>query len=101
MTDPQSDDLIPYTHWAYFSTRESAQACADELMRNEFLAAVDRAATVTPTRGTEWLMRAAKAVPLDDLIARHDTVEAIVNSHGGSYDGGESGWLDLGTGQFL
>lgn len=91
--------MIPYTHWAYFPAREAAQSCADELNRKDFLAAVD--ATVDPTPGIEWLMRAAKNVRVGDMVQRHGEVEEVVVRHGGEYDGGESGWLDLTTGRFL
>ena len=42
----------------------------------------------------EWLLRAAREVAVDEMIERHNTMEAIVTRHGGLYDGGESGLFD-------
>ncbi|HEV8648669.1 MAG TPA: hypothetical protein VG276_04530 [Actinomycetes bacterium] len=46
----------------------------------------------------KWLLRAAREVPVEDMIERHEMVETIVERHGGLYDGGETGWLDSRTG---
>jgi hypothetical protein len=43
-----------------------------------------------------WLLRAAHECELGDC---HDKVRAIVERHGGFYDYGESGWLDMHTGE--
>jgi hypothetical protein len=80
--------MIPYTHWAYFPDQASAKACA-----------VDLADYVTRIRPPweevpEWLLLAGRDVEIDQLPERHDEVEAIVERHGGSYDGGESTWLE-------
>lgn len=121
-------DGIPYTHWAYFTDEQAAGACAAELARR-FDALVGVEPTEQPTAesdeetramlvagGTDpqaieqildpnrppippWLLRAARTV--DDLPTAHAEVRAVVERHGGTYDGGESGWFDLNTGKFL
>ena len=109
---------IPYTHWMYFSDRSAAERCAAELTPLDFLRGVDFSSPLTaeaiadlhsrcpalaslpdPPQHGNWLLRAARSVEIDDMIARHGMVEAIVVRHGGFYDGGESGWLDLRTGE--
>jgi hypothetical protein len=110
--------IIPYTHWMYFADREAAERCAAELASLDFLCGVDhrpplsaeeRAQLVaqqpaladlpdSPPHG-EWLLRAAREVEVDEMIERHDIVEAIVTRHGGFYDGGESGLFDPRTGE--
>lgn len=109
---------IPYTHWMYFSDRSAAERCAAELVPLDFLCGVDSSPPPAaeelaefhaeypaladlpdaPQHG-DWLLRAARSVEIGGMIARHDIVEAIVVRHGGFYDGGESGWLDLRTGE--
>ncbi len=111
---------IPYTHWMYFSDRSAAERCAAELEPLDFLCGVDFSPPLTaeelvefhseypalanlpdaPQHG-DWLLRAARSVEIDGMIARHGMVEAIVARHGGFYDGGESGWLDLRTGEAI
>ena len=120
---------VPYTHWAYFDDREAAQRCADELTAQDFLCGVDpvepidpadlveevangritgpadvladlvRDAVANPQPPGRCLLRAAREVPVDGMIQRHELVGMIVERHGGCYDGGESGWLDARTGQ--
>jgi hypothetical protein len=111
---------MPYTHWMYFEDRDAAERCAAELTRLDFLCGVDFSPEMTPQEhrdliaqhpalaglpvqptGDRWLLRAARDVEIDDLIDRHGMVEAIVVRHGGTYDGGESGWMDPRTGEFL
>ena len=93
MTD-HAARTIPYTHWMYFTDQTAAARCAAELGGLDFLCGVDRAAD-----DARWLLRAARSVKIDDMITRHHMVEAIVTRHGGAYDGGESGWLDMRTGE--
>ena len=38
---------------------------------------------------------------MDALVERHEEVERIVERHGGSYDGGESGWFNPSRGEYL
>jgi hypothetical protein len=92
--------VIPYTHWAYFDSPEQASSCGSELATKEFL--VDVTSVDSDADGADrWLLRAAKPVPIGHMVARRDQVEAVVERHGGIYDGGESGWLDLDTGTYL
>lgn len=93
MTD-HAASTIPYTHWMYFTDRGAAERCAAELGGLDFLCGIDYEADEA-----KWLLRAARSVEIEDMVARHGMVEAIVVRHGGFYDGGESGWLDLRTGE--
>lgn len=120
---------VPYTHWAYFDDRDAAERCAKELTARDFLCGIDpvepvdpaqlaadvadgritgppelladlvRDATANPQPPGRWLLRAAREVPVEGLIGQHELVEAIVERHGGGYDGGETGWLDPRTGE--
>jgi hypothetical protein len=101
-------DLIPYTHWAYWSDRNAAERCRAELADLGFrVAPVERSEgdEDDPTRDDPrftWLLRAAKEVGIDDLVERHDYVEAIVQRFGGFYDGGESTFqLDDETAEWI
>lgn len=88
-------DLIPYTHWAYFTDRAAAEACAKELdAQFDCLTSVDR-----NYDDTQWLLLAGRTVDIDTNW--HAPVEEVVERHGGRYDGGESGWLDLGAGKYV
>src|SRR5919201_123800 len=119
---------IPYTHWAYFEDQAAAQRCADELTARDFLCGIDPVESTDPADLVEgiaagriigpaniladlvretvanlgppgrWLVRAAREVAVDDLIQRHELVEATVERHGGFYDGGETSLLDPRTG---
>lgn len=40
-----------------------------------------------------WLLLAGRDVAIDGMVERHGEVAAIVERHGGDYDGGESTWL--------
>lgn len=94
-----SDNILPYTHWAYFPSEESARTCAEDLP--DYVTKVDHPlrerdleyAEENPGTGTEWLLRAGRDVPVGGLLQRHDEVEAIVTKHGGIYDGGEATYL--------
>ncbi len=89
-----SNDTIPSTHWGYFEDPDAAQRCAAELTNLDFLCGVDFSQTLDDT----WVLRAVRDIPIGDgMTARRDLVKAIVVGHGGVYDGGESGWLDLHT----
>ena len=106
--------IIPYTHWMYFAERESAERCAAELASLDFLCGVDHRPPLgaeertqlpaladlpdSPPQG-DWLLRAAREVEVDEMIERHERLEAIVTRHGGFYDGGESGLFDPRTGE--
>lgn len=92
-------DKIPYTHWAYFDDRGAAEKCAAELDdRFDCLSAVDD----SDYQGKhEWLLRSARNVSLDWPGGWHDEIAEVVEHYGGRYDGGESGWLDLGTGEYV
>lgn len=90
-------DLIPYTHWAYFNDRDAAELCGREIdARFNCLAAVDRSYD-----DSQWLLRAARNVSLDWPGGWHDEIAEVVERHGGQYDFGESGWLDMTTGRFV
>jgi len=90
-------DLIPYTHWAYFDDRAAAEECGAGLdAAFNCLSAVDRSYD-----DTDWLLRAARSVSLDWPNGWHGEIEEVVERHGGRYDGGESGWLDTTTGEFV
>jgi hypothetical protein len=83
-----TNGIIPYTHWAYFPDEASAGRCAAEL-----------ADYVTRVRepldeDSQWLLLAGRDVAIDDMVERHREVAAIVERHGGLYDGGESTWLE-------
>lgn len=91
---------MPYTHWAYFSDEATAKACGAELStRFDCLTAVDFIEAGTEDN-RPWLLRAARTMAIDELVERHEEVEAVVERHGGFYDGGESGWFDPRTGRF-
>jgi hypothetical protein len=94
---------IPYTHWAYFPDQAKAHACATELNELGCLVRVDAPEAELETGGYNaypgWLLRASRDVVVDELVQRHEEAEAIVVRHDGTYDGGESGWLDVSTGQ--
>ena len=80
-------DLIPYTHWAYFTDRSAAEACGRELAaRFDCLAAVDPAASGPDP----WLLRAGRTVDLDAPGNWHDEIEEVVVRYGGEYDFGEA-----------
>jgi hypothetical protein len=82
--------MIMYTHRAYFGDRDAAFRCAAALDALEFAVSVD--ASSMPEPGEKLLLRAAREVSTDKLVARHGAVEAIVLRHGGFYDGGGSGY---------
>lgn len=84
------NDMIPYTHWAYFSDEAGARRCAQALP--DFVTRVRKAAS-----GQEWLLLAGRDVAIGQMPKRHGEVEEIVTRHGGKYDGGEVTYL--GTGQ--
>lgn len=74
----------PYTHWMYFPDRKSAEACITELP--EYFTRID-----PPDENVgQFLLRAERNVQPFWLSVRHREVEAIVVSHGGRYDFGES-----------
>lgn len=83
------EETIPYTHWAYFTDEAAATACGDELaQRFDALAVVDRSAADSD----KWLLRASRPVVRDRLAEAHGEVAALVEAHGGEYDGGATGW---------
>ncbi|MBD3004715.1 hypothetical protein [Streptomyces sp. 5-10] len=85
-------DIIPYTHWAYFPDRGSAQVCVSDLQ--DYVTRID-----PPIEGSpQWLLRAGRDVSIDGLLNRHDEVEAIVSRYGGRYDGGEAAHLSVDDG---
>lgn len=77
---------VPYTHWAYFPERSSAEACARELP--------DYVIRLEETDDGRWLLRAGRDVQVGGMVKRHAEVEAIVVRHGGDYDGGENSRLE-------
>ena len=81
-------EVIPYTHWAYFPSEETARHCAGELA--DYVTRVDKP---QPEDDGEWLLRAGRDVRIDALSDRHDEVAAIVERHGGTYDYGEVTYL--------
>lgn len=83
-------DMIPYTHWAYFPDEAAAQRCAQDLP--DF---VTRVRKPLPD-STEWLLLAGRDVEIDNMVARHEEVAAIVERRGGNYDGGEATYLGTG-----
>lgn len=81
---------IPYTHWAYFPDEATARRCAQDLA--DYITRVRE-----PLPGSiDWLLLAGRDVSIDHLIARHGEVAAIVERHGGKYDGGEATYLGTG-----
>lgn len=80
-------DKIPYTHWSYFPDEASARRCAQELA--DYVIRVHQ-----PEEGAEWLLLAGRDVEVGRLVERHEEVEAIVERHGGQYDGGGVEYLD-------
>lgn len=94
-----ADHTLPYTHWSYFTGRAAAEACGRELdVRFDCLAAVDESEWDDKP---SWLLRASRTVSLDWSNGWHGKIEEVVERHGGSYDGGEFGWLDTATGRFV
>lgn len=87
-----TNDVIPYTHWAYFQDEPSARRCADDLA--DYVIRIREPWEEVP----EWLLLAGRDVAIDDMIKRHNEVRSVVERHGGFYDGGESTW-DTSTGQ--
>lgn len=83
-----SQNIIPYTHWAYFPSKGDAQACAAEL--TDYATTVDP--PLEPSTEPGWLLRATRDVQLGSLVERHEEVRAVVDRHGGIYDGGHAGW---------
>jgi len=81
---------IPYTHWAYFPDEASARRCAMDLA--DFVTRIREPAI----SGAGWLLLAGRDVEVDYLPARHGEVEAVVERHGGTYDGGEATYLGTG-----
>jgi regulator of ribonuclease activity B len=88
-------DAVPYPHWAYFSDRRSADGCAAELAA-KFDCRVVVDSFESDSGGTEWLLRAARSMPAEELDGCHKEMQAIVERHGGFFDGGESGSSDRG-----
>lgn len=84
--------VIPYTHWAYFDDETAAKACAAELA--DYVTRIQRA---VGDDVPDWLLLAGRDVPIGDLVERHAEVRAIVERHGGDYDGGEATYV-LGEG---
>jgi hypothetical protein len=80
-----STDKIPYTHWAYFPDEASARRCANDLQ--DYVIRIRRS-----VEGADWLLLAGRDVEIGGMVERHQEVEAIVERHGGLYDGGESTW---------
>lgn len=78
---------IPYTHWAYFPDRASAERCAQDLA--DYVTRIRE-----PDEKPEWLLLAGRDVEIGGMVERHREVEAIVTRHGGDYDGGEAGRLE-------
>ncbi|MFF0629779.1 hypothetical protein [Streptomyces sp. NPDC004296] len=83
------NDMIPYTHWAYFSDEADARRCTQALP--DFVTRIRKAAS-----GHEWLLLAGRDVAPGRLPERHREVEEIVTRHGGKYDGGEATYLGTG-----
>jgi hypothetical protein len=81
---------IPYTHWAYFPDEASAKACAAEL--GDFVTRIRPPWEDVP----EWLLLAGRDVAVDDVVQQARDVAAIVERHGGFYDGGESTYTESG-----
>jgi hypothetical protein len=77
---------IPYTHWAYFPDRSSAEACARDLP--------DYVIRIQGPEDCRWLLRAGRDVEVGHMVERHREVEEIVVRHGGDYDGGENSRLE-------
>ena len=90
--------MIPYTHWSYFQDEAGAKQCAADLADYVIrIRQIERDEEDDDGLGN-WLLLAGRDVEIDDMIKRHDEVRAIVERHGGFYDGGESTW-DLDAGQ--
>lgn len=82
-------NIIPYTHWAYFPDETGARRCAGDL--------ADFVTRVRPAMDDDrWLLLAGRDVAIDHMVERHGEVEAIVERHGGEYDGGEASYLGTG-----
>ena len=79
---------IPYTHWAYFPDEASARRCAEALA--DFVIRILPPDDEVP----EWLLLAGRDVEVDHMVERREEVAAIVERHGGTYDGGESTWAN-------
>lgn len=84
-----TNTVIPYTHWAYFPDQASAQRCAQDLPDY-----VTRIREMKIPDCLAWLLLAGRDVAVNQLVERHDEVEAIVTRHGGEYDGGEASYLE-------
>ena len=82
------DRKIPYTHWSYFPDEVSAQRCSREL--SDYVTRIREPLD----EDAKWLLLAGRDVAIDDMVERHAEVQAIVERHGGQYDGGESTWLN-------
>ncbi|MFJ8727674.1 ribonuclease E inhibitor RraB [Streptomyces sp. NPDC093269] len=89
------NSVIPYTHWGYFPDEATTRSCATELHSKGF---------IVRFRGPweegdvpEWLLLAGKDVTIGTMVERHGEVRAVVERHGGSYDGGESAHLPTTT----
>lgn len=100
---PPAAEVGTYTHWAYFALPEHAKACAAEL-RDGFAAQTRIELNQPPTLpGQEWLLRAviALAATGERLGAFRNDVEAVVQRHDGTYDGGAFGSFDIETGAYI
>jgi hypothetical protein len=84
--------MISYTHWAYFPDEASARRCAKQDL-GDYVIRIRKC-----VEGADWLLLAGRDVEIDHMVERHNEVQAIVERHGGFYDGGESTW-DTGTGE--
>ncbi|MEU6462188.1 ribonuclease E inhibitor RraB [Streptomyces sp. NPDC046976] len=82
-----SSRAIPYTHWAYFPDRASAERCALDL--GDYVTRIRE-----PDEYPKWLLLAGRDVGVGGMVQRHREVKAIVTRHGGDYDGGEAGLLE-------
>ena len=96
-------DVGPYTNWFYFPTREAAEAAAAELATEDYHTGVRLSVNADdPDEPNPWLMLAAKPRNWDlkaDAYAR--PLERLAARHGGVWDGGETGWLNLRTGKYF
>jgi hypothetical protein len=89
-------DVIPYTHWSYWSDRDAAERCRAELADLGFRVAPLQWSDPLPGGPFEsapWLLLAAREVAIDELVERHDYVQGIVERFGGFYDYGEATYL--------
>lgn len=83
MKEKPLNDMIPYTHWAYFPDEASARRCTEDL--------ADYVTSVRESMSSDdWLLLlAGRDVEVGRTVERHEEVAAIVERHGGVYDGGE------------